>query len=364
VRNALMALSVSDIDIATTLEPGEVMRRMAAAGLKTVPTGVEHGTVTVVHARRGYEVTTLRRDVETDGRRAVVAFTRDFAEDALRRDFTINQLSLDAEGGLHDHADGLTDLAARRVRFIGEAEQRIREDYLRILRFFRFSAQYGHGVLDPVGLAACAALAGGMVQLSRERIWSEVKKLLVAPRAGEALASAMDCGIWGRIVLGAADLAAFNAAVTLRPEADAMTRLAALSLRMAGDPDALDGAFRLSATERRRLEAALAARDLLLKSGSFSAQACREAAFRHGAEGARDGLLTFSERLNARDARGWLALPAPVSPFKGADVVALGLPAGPKVGAVLAEAERLWIASGFESGRKAEYLKAAVDQVG
>ncbi len=254
VRNALIGRPITDIDIATNLPPGEVMARASGAGIKAVPTGIAHGTVTLVIDRRGYEVTTLRRDVETDGRRAVVAFTDDFAVDALRRDFTINQLSLSADGELHDYAGGLDDLALRKVRFIGDAQTRIREDYLRILRFFRFSAEYAEGALDPIGLEACARLSAGMARLSRERIWAETKKLLGAPRAHEALASMVDREIWRAGCPLPADLASFAAAIAIRPEADAMTRLAALCLRAATDPAALDEAFRLSSAERQRLD--------------------------------------------------------------------------------------------------------------
>ncbi len=363
VRNALLGRPVSDIDLATTLTPNQVTARAKAAHIKAVPTGVEHGTVTLVVSRRGYEVTTLRRDVTTDGRRATVAFTDSFEEDALRRDFTINQLSLSETGELHDYAGGLADIAARRVRFIGDPARRIAEDYLRILRFFRFSAEYGDGPLDAPGLAACAQLASGMAQLSRERVWSELKKLLAAPRAPQVLASLLDRGMWPHIAPGMADFAAFNAAVAIWPEADEMTRLCALSVRAEADAEALDAALRLSNTERRRLEAAAGARAELQRAASLTTQAYREAAFRHGASGARDGLLSFAERLTASEARGWLALPAPVSPFKGADVLALGVPAGPKVGEALAEAERLWIASGFDSSRRKAFLAAAVSNL-
>jgi poly(A) polymerase len=360
VRNALIEAPATDIDIATTLTPEAVMARMRAAGLKTVPTGVEHGTVTVVVDRRGYEVTTLRRDVATDGRRATVAFTDSFAEDALRRDFTINQLALSADGVVHDHAHGLEDLAARRVRFIGDAGQRIGEDYLRILRFFRFSAEHGEGPLDAAGLAACAALAPGMAKLSRERVWSETKKLLAARRGVAVMASVIDRGIWRHVAPLPADLGALTAAAALSPQADAISLLAALCVRTPADPGALDTAFRLSAAERGRLDAAVAARAFLLAAPVLDVARYRGAAFRHGAAGARDGLLTLTQGLNHAQARAWMAMPAPVSPFRGADVVALGVPAGPEVGRVIARAEAAWEAAGFPEVGAGDLLRRAV----
>lgn len=361
VRNALIGRDASDIDIATTLAPEAVMRLARDAGLKAAPTGVEHGTVTLVAEGRGHEVTTLRRDVETDGRRAVVAFTRSFAEDAARRDFTINQLSVSRDGALHDYAGGLADLAERRVRFIGEAEQRIREDYLRILRFFRFSAEYAEGALDPAGLAACAALAPGMARLSRERVWTELKKLLGAKRAHEALASMIDRGIWAAMCGLPPDLAAFAAAAAIWPEADAMTRLAALLVRREGDAAALDREMRLSNAERRRLEEAEQARGRLLADGPPGAENVRRAAFRTSARGALDGLATLASGLNRAQARAWAAQTAPVSPWRGADLLRLGVPAGPAVGTALAEAEAEWERLGFpdDPSRQRAILEAA-----
>ncbi len=351
VRNVLIGEPVSDVDFATTLAPEEVTARVKAAGLKAVPTGLAHGTVTVVVGKRGHEVTTLRRDVETDGRHAVVAFTDSFEEDALRRDFTINQLSLSTDGALHDYAGGLDDLKARRVRFIGDPERRIREDYLRILRFFRFSARYGEGPFDEEGLSACAALAEGMAILSRERVWAELAKLLVAPRASEALRAMREAGVWSRMLDLPADLAAFDAALAVAPHADAVSRLAALCLREAADVGRLDEALRLSVAERRRLEAAAGAR-AELGAATLNEQAWRGAAFRHGAAGARDGGLTLGPLLPP-EARDWMALPAPVSPFRGADALKLGVPAGPAVGRALALAEREWEEAGFPDDAEA-----------
>jgi hypothetical protein len=201
VRNALLGRPVRDIDFATALLPEAVMARCAAAGLRALPTGIEHGTVTVLAEGARFEVTTLRRDVDTDGRRAVVAYSASFEEDASRRDFTINQFSLSADGVVHDYAGAFDDLAARKVRFIGDPASRIREDYLRILRFFRFHAEYAAGDLDGPGLAACIALRGGLGQLSAERIREELLKTLVADGAGIVvpLASGMrPCRKWSQ----------------------------------------------------------------------------------------------------------------------------------------------------------------------
>src|SRR5580698_2514669 len=192
VRNALLKLAPGDIDIATTALPTEVIRRAKLAGIKSVPTGIEHGTVTLVVKGQAFEVTTLREDAETYGRKAKVAFGRDWARDAERRDFTVNGLSVDAEGVVHDHVSGLTDIAARRVRFIGDPDRRIAEDYLRILRFFRIHAAYGEGEPDRAGYLACIAGRAGLATLSAERIRMEILKLMIADGAADALTAMAD----------------------------------------------------------------------------------------------------------------------------------------------------------------------------
>src|SRR6202023_1818574 len=202
VRNALLQIPPGDIDIATTALPDEVIRRARAAGIKSVPTGIEHGTVTLVVDGRPFEVTTLREDTETFGRKAKVAFGRDWVRDARRRDFTINGLSVDADGLVHDHVGGLADIEARRVRFIGDAAQRIAEDYLRILRFFRFHAAYGEGAPDPLGLAACIDARAGLERLSHERVRMEVFKLLVAKHAVPTLALMTEIGLLEQVFGG------------------------------------------------------------------------------------------------------------------------------------------------------------------
>lgn len=195
VRNALMRIPLADIDIATTALPEEVIRRAKRAGIKTVPTGIEHGTVTLVVDGQPFEVTTLREDTETYGRKARVAFGRDWVRDAERRDFTINGLSVDASGVVHDHVGGLADIEARRVRFIGDPAQRIAEDYLRILRFFRFHAAYGAGEVDRAGYLACIGGRAGLAGLSAERIRMEMLKLVVANGAAGAVVAMADGGL-------------------------------------------------------------------------------------------------------------------------------------------------------------------------
>ena len=200
VRNALLGEPPGDFDIATTALPREVVRRAEAAGFKPVPTGIDHGTITVVVGGKPFEVTTLREDVETDGRHAKVAFGRDWKRDAERRDFTMNALSVGRDGTMHDHVSGLADAAARRVRFIGDPAQRIAEDYLRILRFFRFHAAYGHGAPDPDGLHACIVARAGLDTLSRERVRMEVMKLLVTPHAVATLAVMAETGLLDNVL--------------------------------------------------------------------------------------------------------------------------------------------------------------------
>src|SRR5215475_2021689 len=241
VRNALLDEPHGDIDIATTALPSEVIRRVEAAGFKAVPTGVEHGTVTVVAAGQPFEVTTLREDVETFGRHAKVVFGRDWRRDAERRDFTINALSLSRDGTVHDYVGGLGDIEARRVRFIGDAAGRIAEDYLRILRFFRFHAAYGEGAPDPDGVAACIDGRAGLDRLSRERIRMEMVKLLVARHAVPSLAVMTEAGLLEQVLGGVPLLASFanmiklEAVLALSP--DAVRRLGALSVSVVEDAE-------------------------------------------------------------------------------------------------------------------------------
>ena len=257
VRNALMGRSVAEIDIATTAVPDEVMRRANAAHIKFAPTGVEHGTVTLIIDGRPYEVTTLREDVETFGRKAKVAFGRDWSRDAARRDFTINALSVSADGTVYDYTGGLDDLAHRRVRFIGEAERRIAEDYLRILRFFRIHAAYGAGPLDPEGLHACIAGRAGLKHLSAERIRSEMLKLLDADGASAALRAMGDGGLLLELLGGVTYHAAFDAMVAAEQQLalppEPIRRLAALAVAVVEDAERLTERLRLSNAESAEL---------------------------------------------------------------------------------------------------------------
>jgi poly(A) polymerase len=348
VRNTILSLPASDIDLATTLKPDDTMARAKQAGLKVVPTGIAHGTVTIVIEKVPFEVTTLRRDVETDGRHAVVAFSDSFEEDALRRDFTINQLSLSADGTVHDYADGLADLAARKVRFIGDPVRRITEDYLRIMRFFRFHAEYGEGALDAAGLAACAALKGGMAKLSSERIHAELLKLLVAKAAAAVLPVFVASGIW-REAAGdvPAHVPSLLSALSVFPVSDAAARLAALAVRTSADAAHLDGKLKLSSTERKRLEDTARALALLGPAAALTDKGFQIAGLHLGAAAARDALGVLAHDLGASRTRELAALPIPASPFRGADVLALGVFAGPNVGAVIARANLIWADRGF-----------------
>lgn len=355
VRNALIGREASDIDLTTTLHPDAVLARAAAAGIKAVPTGAEHGTVTLVVGKRGYEVTTLRRDVETDGRRAVVAFSDSFEEDAVRRDFTINQLALAQDGALHDHAGGLADLAARRVRFIGSPEERIREDYLRILRFFRFSAEYAEGEFDAAGLAACRELAAGMAILSRERIWTELRKLLVAPRALHALEAMIAAGVWARISGQPARLEALEAAMR-HGAADAVGRFGALAVRLRADAEEAASSMRMSSAERRRLAGmaeALAAFGEGAATGRIPLAAYRLASIRHGPVAARDAVRALAHAAPETEVAALLADATPPSPFGGALALSLGLAPGPAVGRAVARAQEIWVEDGCPAGQAA-----------
>jgi poly(A) polymerase len=345
VRNTLLGQPVTDIDLATPLRPEEVVRRLEAAGLKAVPTGIEHGTVTAVSQGTGYEITTFRADVETDGRRAKVRFSADLAEDARRRDFTMNALYAAPDGTITDPVGGLPDLRARRVRFIGDPHDRIREDYLRILRFFRFTAWYGADI-DADGLAACAELADGVEGLARERIGHEMRKLLAAPDPAPAVASMAAAGVLLRCLPGA-DPALLAPLVHLEQGAGAapdwLARLAALG---GEDPE---GRLRLSRAEAKELETI---RRLVAAPVPVAV-----AAHDHGPRAARAMALLVAAAGGPRppgDLEAEIARGAAASfPLTGADLVAAGLKPGPGLGAALGRARRRWIASGFSLDKSA-----------
>lgn len=355
VRNALLGEPVADIDVATTCLPDETTRRARAAGFKAVPTGVEHGTVTVVIERAPFEVTTLRRDVETDGRHAVVAFGRDFREDALRRDFTINALGLDAAGRLHDYADGLADLAMRRVRFIGVAGERIAEDYLRILRFFRFHARYGVGEPDRAALNACIAGRAGLEELSRERVWAELRKLLAARRAAETLQAMAGAGLLMPVIGGVPRLSRF-AAIADGPGEGVYPafRLAALAVATSEDALRLRERLRLSNAEFERISGIAAALEALSGKSALPAVAhLRRLAHRIGADAVAGALVLLGADRRSADVQALIAELARTPPFlpTGRDALALGINAGPLVGQVLEAARENWIEAGCPAGR-------------
>jgi poly(A) polymerase len=354
VRDALLGRTASDVDLATTLRPEAVIARARAAGLKAVPTGIAHGTVTLVVEGAPHEVTTLREDVETDGRHAVVRFGRDFFRDAERRDFTINALSLAPDGTLHDTTGGVADLAGGRVRFIGEAATRIREDFLRILRFFRFHARYGRGNPDPQGLAAAVAARDGLFRLSRERVRAEFLKLLLAPRAVEAVATLSETGLLSRITGGVGELGRL---ARVAPDAEAVARLGALCVLTREDADRLQESLRLSKAEHAHL--ATYADTLALLHGRPALDAAEVPALvaDHGAALLQTVLRILDGEPRPRvtnEARIALdrmvkAGTRPVLPVTGADLVARGVSPGPGVGQALRAARTLWLAEGCPS---------------
>jgi poly(A) polymerase len=353
VRDALMGIEAADVDLCVATPPERTVQLLEAAGLRAVPTGIDHGTVTAVAGGRGFEVTTLRRDVATDGRRAVVAFTEDVAEDAARRDFTVNALYADAEGAVIDPLGGLPDLEAGRVRFVGEPARRIAEDYLRVLRFFRFTARLSRVGVDAEGLAACAAAVDGLAGLSRERVGQEMKRLLATVAPVEAVRAMGGAGVleavapWTR----GADLGALSQAeAAAHAEPRWQRRLAAL-----GPTGEAPAAWRLSKAEAR----ALAALDAAMADAAEIPPA--GLAFLHGAEAARDAVLLraaegapLPEGLEAALAAGAAAS----FPVDAAAVQAAGVERGPALGATLAALRRRWAAGGCVADRAA--LLAAV----
>jgi poly(A) polymerase len=362
-RNALMGLPLSDIDIATTAPPDEVVRRAAAGGLRAVPTGIDHGTVTLVVDGAPFEVTTLRQDVETFGRKAKVAFGRDWKVDAERRDFTMNALSISADGVVHDYVDGLSDLKARRVRFIGDPARRIAEDYLRILRFFRFQASYAHGAPDPAGLHACIVAREGLRSLSRERVRAELMKLLVAPFAVPTLTVMAEAGFTTLLLGGVALLASFANMIKVEEAArvapDAVRRLGALGVFIDEDAERLREKLRLFNSESERL-ASLASRWWRV-SPALGEAGAQVLLYRLGRERYVDRVLIAWTRApqGAADAtwRVLAALPtrwtAPRFPLKSTDLIERGVPRGPALGAAMRAAEEAWIAAGFPQGEVA-----------
>ncbi|HEX7790126.1 MAG TPA: CCA tRNA nucleotidyltransferase [Afipia sp.] len=356
VRNALLGLPVGDIDIATTALPDEVIRRAKLAHIKAVPTGVEHGTVTLVIDGQPFEVTTLREDIETFGRKAKVAFGRDWTRDAMRRDFTVNGLSVTPDGVVHDEVGGLADIAARRVRFIGEPSQRIAEDYLRILRFFRIHAAYGDGAPDRAGYEACIAGREGLSGLSAERIRMEMLKLMVAKGAAPALVAMDDAGLLLRLTAGVVFHGAFAAMIAvereLKIEPDPVRRLGALTVAVTEDAKRMSQRWRLSNVETKRLDSM---GHRWWRLGGMDEATAQRRLYRLGEGRYRDRIMLAWARAG-RDSilprwRDLATLPerwtAPVFPLKAADFIARGIAEGPALGHVLTLAEDAWLAMQF-----------------
>jgi poly(A) polymerase len=369
VRNALLGLAPGDIDIATTALPDEVIRRAKAAGIKSVPTGIDHGTITLVIDGHPYEVTTLRQDTETFGRKAKVAFGRDWVKDAERRDFTMNGLSVDARGVVHDHVGGVNDAKARRVRFIGDPDQRIAEDYLRILRFFRIHAAFGAGEPDRDGYLACIRGRAGLANLSAERVRMEMLKLLLAGGAAASVLAMAEGGLLQPLVGGVVYTGPLATMIAIERElglaASSTRRLAALTVAVTEDAKRVATRLRLSNAETKALDSMghrwwrLATKD--------EANA-RRLLYRLGADRYHDRVLLGWARA-AEDVRSprWRALAelpqrwtAPKFPLKAADFIARGLAEGPALGHVLTLAEDAWLAAEFPLEEAA--LAAIADQ--
>ena len=371
VRNALIGEAPGDIDIATTALPDEVMRRAEHAAIRAVPTGIEHGTVTLVVGGHPFEVTTLREDVETFGRKAKVAFGRDWRRDAERRDFTINALSASRDGSVHDYVGGLADIAARRVRFIGDPAARIAEDYLRILRFFRFHAAYGEGAPDPAAVHACIEAREGMRSLSRERVSMELRKLLVARRALAAVHVMADSGLLMPILGGVPYLASFDRVTAIESalgqSADPLLRLGALAVYIPEDAERLFERLRLSNADHQRL---LGMSDGWWRiSNDMTAHRARAMLYRLSPAGFVDRIiLAWSRSQDAPGDGAWSALaglparwPVPACPIVAADLIARGVAKGPSLGLALRDAEAAWIAADFPADPSA--IAAIVERV-
>lgn len=348
VRNTLLGEAVDDVDIATTARPEAVMERAVAAGLKAVPTGIDHGTVTVVASGRPFEVTTLRSDVTTDGRRAVVAFTDDWLEDARRRDFTMNALYVDRDGRVFDPVGGYDDALARRVRFIGDPEARITEDYLRILRFFRFFARYGHGEPDEIGFSACRALKDGLDRLSRERVGTEMRKIVTARGAAEAVVAMNAAGILEKVLPPPLAVDRFVRLVGIRRASRQGIGVAMALAALCEETGGLGEALRLSNRERQEL-VAIAAASATIGPNPDEIRV-KGAVYRHGNAAAEAALARLEASETAVDewlhelARSWRA---PVFPVRAADLIAAGMSPGPALGAELRRREAAWIAAGY-----------------
>ena len=350
VRDALARIeTIADIDLATPDPPETVMRLAASSGLTTRPTGIDHGTVTVIADKRAFEVTTLRRDVETYGRKAKVAFTDDWKEDAARRDFTINALYADPDGTLTDFFDGVGDLESGRVRFIGDAVERIREDALRILRFFRFHARFGASAPDIESLTACRTMAPLTASLSGERIRQELFRSMTGPRPDYAVRLMIEAEVLANVLPQAKRLDRFSRLVAIEPAADPLRRLGALLDSGAGTA-ALR--IRLSNAETRRLIEMCPPLALLPEAESA---ARRRTLYGYEANRVRDGAWLALAETGDQRYRRWIedadAWQRPKLPVGGEDAQRLGVPQGPALGQALRQVEDAWIASDFTLDR-------------
>lgn len=351
VRDTLAGQAVKDIDLATRLAPEEVLAQLEKARIKAVPTGIAHGTITAVLSSGPVEVTTLRRDVSTDGRRATIAYTDDWREDAARRDFTINALYADPETGeVFDYFGGAEDLAAGLVRFIGKPLQRIAEDHLRIMRFFRFHARFGKGAPDPGSLAACAARANDLMALSRERIADELLKLLALPEPVETVRLMIAQEIFVPVLPEIVSADGLAALVAVEDVPDSVRRLASL---LPADPD------KAGAVAKRLKLSKVATKRLVLAAGraASDAEAPRALAYRIGLEGAVDRLMLGGHAAALALLKGWSV---PTFPLSGGAIVARGIKAGPDVARLLQQAEAQWVAEGFPDQPRAEAIADAV----
>jgi tRNA nucleotidyltransferase/poly(A) polymerase len=360
VRDALAGRPIADIDLATPEPPGQTLRILKRAGLRAVPTGLAHGTVTAISNHRPFEITTLRRDVETDGRHASVAWTEDWRQDAARRDFTINAMSLDRAGTVYDFFGGQADLAAGCLRFVGNPAARIAEDYLRVLRFFRFYARFAKSPPDPATAAALAAAAPELGRLSAERTWSELKRILAAPDPAAAIALMARLGVLQAALPEGADPAALAALVHGGAPSDPLLRMAAL---LTGDPNRL--------TERLKLSNAEQARLIALRHGPTPALDGQGAPWLRLLADEDAALLADRTWLAGGFGPAWdaaraalLATPRPVFPLEGRDALALGETPGPHIGLALRETRAWWLDHGCAPGKHdcLEFLRTRLQQ--
>jgi tRNA nucleotidyltransferase/poly(A) polymerase len=369
VRNALMGKPVGEVDFGTTAPPDKIIALAAAAGIKAVPTGIEHGTVTLVVEGIGFQVTTLREDIETDGRHAVVRFGRDWLADARRRDFTVNGLSVDSQRQVYDPVGGYADIVARRIRFIGDPDQRIAEDRLRILRLFRFHAEHGVGDIDQAGLAAAMRARDGLHELSAERIGQEMRRIVLAPRAAEIVVLMQEAGVLPVVLGGVGYLAQFARVINVEVDSGAVpgaaTRLAALACRIEEDVARISARLRLANVERDRMSVAL---DVARGFTPFpDTRAARRLLYHAKPQAFRDGVAYAFAWSTTPPGPAWRELyhlpdrwTAPEFPLGGRDIIG-GAVRGPAVGELLRAVEAWWIEQDFVPDEAA--LRARLQQM-